>query len=317
MAPKRLAFPPGLGIPELHRVILSPRNQRPPIRTEDHALNPACMPHQSLDQLAVVHVPDAYRLFARRRGGQPPAVRTEGHGINTSVMSLQSADSLRHWPHPRASRSCPDWLKPAPTIATENHAIDLLGVSVESLNFPAARHLPEPYGPVQARRGQSPPIRTECHSQDTLRVPAKLAAVLGVARRVPQLHHSVVAGRGQPAAIRTESHASDKRAPVPPERADLLLAGDVPELHHPVIRGRGQLPAIRTERHAVDPGRVPREDGLLPGGRVPEPCRGIFTPGGQGPAIGTENNTADLLPVAPEGASGRPVVASQRRTSRS
>src|SRR6266705_1538709 len=72
-------------IPQLDRLVRTPRGQAAPIRTKGHAQDPSLMARQGGSLLPTGHVPQLDRLVPTPRGQAAP-IRTKGHARDPSLV---------------------------------------------------------------------------------------------------------------------------------------------------------------------------------------------------------------------------------------
>src|SRR5262249_7588909 len=77
----------GGGVPDLHRLVGTPRGEAPAVWAERHAPEAVGMPLKGGQLLAGGGVPDLHHVSAPRRAA--PAVRAARHACNKASMALE------------------------------------------------------------------------------------------------------------------------------------------------------------------------------------------------------------------------------------
>jgi hypothetical protein len=75
-------------IPDAKGFVPTPRNNAPPIRTQDEGGDTFCMPLEDLEALASFHIPDAKGIVFTPRNNAPP-IRTQDEGADTFCMAFE------------------------------------------------------------------------------------------------------------------------------------------------------------------------------------------------------------------------------------
>ena len=153
-------------------------------------------------------------------------------------------------------------------------------MAVKGPHLAAGVGVPEPDGPVPARRGDLLAVGADGHGKVEAGVPAednlRLAGTLpdGLGRPDP---HRLEARRSEPLAIRAERHPVDRPRPVREGRRSASAAAEhIPDLDvaHPgrvipvLAISDGRVTAVATERHAEGP-----QASLGLAGQRPRPVR--------------------------------------------
>src|SRR6266478_1617477 len=136
--------------PEADGLVRSGAREPPPVGTETHGVDIVGMPGERLQERAVLDPPD-------------PHVPAAAAGPLVSDDLLDQAADGRAVPAPACE---------VPAVGTEGDGIDaLLRISRKCPHEPAVGRLPELYRLVVAAARDEPPVGTEGHRDDGLRVP--------------------------------------------------------------------------------------------------------------------------------------------------
>src|SRR5262245_26166731 len=300
----------GPSVPDLHDAVSLPRDQVTAIRAERHGVvrSEAVLPrdwellHSSS---GVPDLDDMLREVCAGRG-DPLAVRvpgqTEGTDFMGSELEVELAGGRVPELHPRASTGRDNCL----AIWAERHSPHVKfvireGEHVLALVGSKRGGVPDADGSVCAGRGQTPPVRAECHTPALVSVSSQTEHL--PAGCIPNAHGLVVAGRGEALTFRVEGDA--KHLPGMTESVEERGRIRIPKFHGLVVASRGQLLAVGTDRHCADRMTVCGESVQRVSScfRIPEPL--AFAKGSarnQLPTVTVERDGDRVVFVSGEGA---------------
>ena len=152
-------------IPDAKGLVVTPRNNAPPIDAQDDGVDRFCMPLEHLEALASLHIPDARGLVPTPRNNAPP-IGAQDEGVDPACMTIEHLEALASFHIPDAKRLVVTPRNNAPPIGAQDEGVDGRFMPLKHLEALASLHIPDTKRLVATPRNNTPPIGAQDEGLD-------------------------------------------------------------------------------------------------------------------------------------------------------